>query len=65
MLITKIILNLNNYIRIMKRIFMLIYYKYCLRETIFRIIKGEQNLELASRFFNYKIYKLSNKKTKM
>ena len=45
----------------LKRWFMLRYYKYCLRETLLRIIKGEQELELAHRFFNYKIYQLSKK----
>jgi hypothetical protein len=44
-----------------KQWFMLRYYKACLHETLIRIIKGEQGLELARRFFNYKIYQLSKK----
>ena len=52
----------NRYFGGLKRWYMLRYYKGCLRETLIRTIKGEQGLELARRFFNYKIYQLSKPK---
>jgi hypothetical protein len=33
-------------------------YKACLKETLQRILKGEQGLELSRRFFNYKLHQL-------
>lgn len=42
----------NNYLN---RWYMLKFYKSCLRKTI----KGDPDLELARRFFNYKIHQLS------
>lgn len=54
----------NNYFTRFKRWYMLVYYKGCLRETLIRIIRGEKGLELARRFFNYKIYQLQSKQNK-
>ncbi len=48
---------LINPIRYLRRKF----YQDALRETLFRQIKGEPGLELARRFFNYKIFLLRKK----
>lgn len=42
-----------------RRWYMKRFYQACLRETLIRTIKGEQGLELARRFFNYKVWQLS------
>lgn len=43
----------------MKNIFLLFFYKDCLKETLRKKDNGEQYLELAHRFFKFKVYKLS------
>lgn len=37
------------------------FYEQALREVLIRIMKGEQGLELARRFFRYKVFILRKK----
>jgi len=51
--------NIKYYFTVIKRWYLIRFYKACLRDVLFKILKGEEGLEVARRFFNYKIYQLS------